>query len=505
MNIFQVVSQSSQSSRANSGIFRSLRAFQWLVALLGMLQFSSAAVAAPFAYITHFQSNYVSVINVPTNTVVSTITVGQGPEALAIHPDGTRVYVGNFNSNSVSVISTATQSQSNVIYVGAGPRGLAVSPDGSRLYVANYSAGTVSIISTADMGVIATINAGPTPWAVAVTPDNSKVYVANELGNSVSVINAASNSLIRTIPVGYKPYGLTLSPDGNKLYVANFNSNSVTIVNTATDSAIASIPVGNGPFALALSPDASKLYVTTNANTVSVINTNASTVIASIPVGNHPQGISVTPDGSRVYVANYVGNSVSVINAASNSVMQTIYMANGPVAFGNFITPSSTVGTVVEFYNSLLDNYFITADLYEASAIDNGSAGPGWSRTGNSFKSGGTTAVCRFYGSQYPGPNSHFYTLAGSECDGLKQLQWNTPSTQKRWNFESLDFFSSQLVSWYGGNYCPYGTTPVFRAYNNGFARGVDSNHRITSNFAAIQQVVARGWINEGVVMCAPL
>ena len=41
-------------------------------------------------------------------------------------------------------------------------------------------------------------------------------------------------------------------------------------------------------------------------------------------------------------------------------------------------------------------------------------------------------------------------------------------------------------------------------AYNNGFARGIDSNHRITSNRAAYLQTVAAGWIGEVVVMCAP-
>jgi len=155
---------------------------------------------------------------------------------------------------------------------------------------------------------------------------------------------------------------------------------------------------------------------------------------------------------------------------------------------------------VVEFYNTKLDHYFITADFSEAAAIDNGSAGSGWARTGNSFKSGGDTAVCRFYGSQSPGPNSHFYTLAGSECDGLKQLQASTPATQQRWNFESLDFISTPASN----GTCPGGTTPVYRVYNNGFTRGVDSNHRITSSTAAIQEVVTRGWVNEGVVMCAP-
>jgi hypothetical protein len=35
--------------------------------------------------------------------------------------------------------------------------------------------------------------------------------------------------------------------------------------------------------------------------------------------------------------------------------------------------------------------------------------------------------------------------------------------------------------------------------------RGVDSNHRFSSSAAAIQDVLMRGWINEGVVMCAPI
>lgn len=153
---------------------------------------------------------------------------------------------------------------------------------------------------------------------------------------------------------------------------------------------------------------------------------------------------------------------------------------------------------VVEFYNVLLDNYFITADPNEAAAIDNGGAGPGWSRTGESFGSMGITPVCRFYGSITPGPNSHFYTASSVECDQLKQIQATTPATQKKWNFESLDFFTSSPIN----GVCPQNTVPVYRAYNNGFGRGIDSNHRITSNRAGIQQVLSRGWIDEGVVMC---
>jgi hypothetical protein len=116
------------------------------------------------------------------------------------------------------------------------------------------------------------------------------------------------------------------------------------------------------------------------------------------------------------------------------------------------------------------------------------------------FKSGGNASVCRFYGSISPGPNSHFYTVDPAECARLKQLQATTPATERRWNFESLDFDSTVPSN----GTCPSGALPVYRAYNNGFARGIDSNHRITRNMAGILRDVARGWSNEGVVMCAP-
>ena len=54
------------------------------------------------------------------------------------------------------------------------------------------------------------------------------------------------------------------------------------------------------------------------------------------------------------------------------------------VAICVFTTPAlADMPNVVEFYNANLDHYFLTADANEAAAIDNGSAGPGWSRTGN--------------------------------------------------------------------------------------------------------------------------
>ena len=242
--------------------------------------------------------------------------------------------------------------------------------------------------------------------------------------------------------------------------------------------------------------------------TVPVCSITASPASIS-PGGSTTLAVSCNPATTSYIWSGGACAGTSAASCAVTPASTTTYSVAGINVLGAGSNASVTVTVaasvqVVEFYNINLDNYFITADANEAAAIDSGSAGSGWSRTGNSFKSGGSTSVCRFYGSYTPGPNSHFYTVDPGECQSLKDQQFPAGDprklTVKSWNFESLDFVSTPATN----QTCPGGTTPVYRAYNNGFARGIDSNHRITSSLTAIQEVVTRGWNNEGVVMCAP-
>jgi YVTN family beta-propeller protein len=79
--------------------------------------------------------------------VSATITVGDGPEGVAITPDGTKAYVTNCDDDTVSVIDTATNSVvGSPIRVGDGPEGVAITPDGTKAYVTNCDDDTVSVI-----------------------------------------------------------------------------------------------------------------------------------------------------------------------------------------------------------------------------------------------------------------------------------------------------------------------------------------------------------------------
>ena len=71
---------------------------------------------------------------------------------------------------------------------------------------------------------------------------------------------------------------------------------------------------------MAVTPDGTRAYVTNSGgDTVSVIDTATNTVTATIPVGDSPVGVAVTPDGTRVYVTNADRDTVSVIDTATNT------------------------------------------------------------------------------------------------------------------------------------------------------------------------------------------
>jgi uncharacterized delta-60 repeat protein len=146
---------------------------------------------------------------------------------------------------------------------------------------------------------------------------------------------------------------------------------------------------------------------------------------------------------------------------------------------------------VVEFRNSESGHYFMTVDPAEQASIAAGGSGPGWTLTGESFKSNASTRVCRFAGAAGGGSRSHFFTLDPLECKRVK-LDYG-------WRFEGYDFAALPHTA---GN-CPAVSIPVYRAYNNGFPRN-DSNHRYTTSEETYRNMIAAGWSGEGAVFCVP-
>ena len=172
---------------------------------------------------------------------------------------------------------------------------------------------------------------------------------------------------------------------------------------------------------------------------------------------------------------------------------------------------------VIEFFNATIKNgaqtpgighFFLTAVPEEAASIDAGGSGPGWTRTGRTFRAwniqanapGNAVPVCRFYAAQ---PNSHFFTPIAAECQSLKDLN-PTNDASLGWRFEGIAFYA--VVPQNGS--CPGGYYPVYRSYNNRFNPNPalnDGNHRITSSYIDYQRSIRFfGYNDEGISFCAP-
>jgi YVTN family beta-propeller protein len=72
-------------------------------------------------------------------------------------------------------------------------------------------------------------------------------------------------------------------------------------------------------------------------NTTSVIDIATNNVTATVPVGTGPGGVAVSPDGTKVYVTNSDDNTTSVIDTITNNVTDTVVVGKMPIALGQFI------------------------------------------------------------------------------------------------------------------------------------------------------------------------
>jgi hypothetical protein len=88
----------------------------------------------------------------------------------------------------------------------------------------------------------------------------------------------------------------------------------------------------------------------------------------------------------------------------------------------------------------------------------------------------------------------NFYSGSTAECRGLLELQTKLPATQPRWNSEGYAF-KVGLPDNIGR--CQGGLLPVYRAYNDGFAKGRDSNHRYVTDRHTANNRAPTTWTDQ--------
>ncbi|AHI02161.1 YncE family protein [Kutzneria albida] len=212
--------------------------------------------------------------------------------------------------------------------------GLAVSGDGRTAYVVNGWIGTITVVDTVAARVARRIKTNAQLDSAVVRPDGQRLYVTGTISGQgyVLSVDTHTNTLAAAVQVGASPTGLAISQDGSRLYVVNNQGASITVVDTRVATPLATIPVPDLPQQVALSPDGGTAYVThaggspTGNGAVTVIDNARNRVLDDVAVGVGAFGIAVSADGRQVYVSNLQDGTVTVLDAVSRTVQDSVLL-----------------------------------------------------------------------------------------------------------------------------------------------------------------------------------
>jgi YVTN family beta-propeller protein len=204
-----------------------------------------------------------------------------------------------------------------------GQEGPTYSPDGSQLWLGQadgYRRFTVNADGSLANPTFVSIPRDGSKQALVgeavFSPDGSTVYSAVNGQNKVVAINTATGAIQQSWTVGTAPRDMALV--GSKLYVSNEGGRPARAGDTTLNSYGTQVPAN---------PDTGAA----TTGTVSIIDlANPTAAPASIDVGLHPTALYAK--NGALFVTNTATNDVSVIDTASDKVVQTIATQPWPEA-----------------------------------------------------------------------------------------------------------------------------------------------------------------------------
>lgn len=394
-------------------------------------------------------SNTVSVLDAVTGAKVAEHAVGQNPRNIARDANGRYWVTCHGSDEIRVLNPDGSTHATVTLAYGAAPFGAVASPDGQALLVTLHGSGHLHRYSAANPNAAPTVRSTfPTPRAIAISADGSRVLVTRflspELEAEIGEFAGTSPNLdlTRTFRLssantldggdraaGVPNYlaGIAISPDGTRAAVASKQDNILrgtffgtgdlthettvrSVVSFLDLTANAEIrhtrrdfDNSDSPSALAYTPLGDTLLVTLQGNNrvvgidafgitpVDDDNTTGSTlttpavITLDVGTGLAPQGVLIDPSSQRIFTQNFMGRSVTVLDAAPLLVENrtTLPLVSTTNAVANeLLTAPVLLGKQI-FYNAADPR--MSADSYISCAschVDGGHDGRTWDFTG---------------------------------------------------------------------------------------------------------------------------
>jgi len=207
----------------------------------------------------------------------------------------------------------------------------ALTTAGDRLFVSMPDSNRVAVVESASWKVVSEIETPPRPRRVGLQPDGRYLWVAHDGG--VAVIDAGSLKQAARISTGGGGKGahdLAFSHDSRFAFVTNEADGTVSVIDVAKLARVRDVKVGSRPVSMAWSSLAGALYVSSADGALSAVDPENDKPRASLTAEPGLGRIRFAPGGRLAFVVNTQHDTVHILDAASNRIVQTADVEDQP-------------------------------------------------------------------------------------------------------------------------------------------------------------------------------
>lgn len=274
--------------------------------------------------------------------VTQKIKPGKGLYEIVYSEKGNAVYVASIGSRGqegaarVYKLDPATLAVKDSIDVSAAPAfGLGLNDKTQVLYTSNTRSNSVHAIDLKTGKIKATITHGKDKShtrEIVVDEKNNLVYVS-DVGGGIWVIDGKTNRFSRQIEnAGLSITGLALNSKKGILYAIDMKSDKIVSYDLKKNTVIDSFPAGSkGAINLVLDEKNNRLFVANQGNgDVTVLDAQSGKLLQTIATGKGALGINFNPARNWIYVANRGEGTVTIIDAATYKIVSALETGTHP-------------------------------------------------------------------------------------------------------------------------------------------------------------------------------
>lgn len=262
-----------------------------------------ADAASNKLYVSH--GGQVNVLDKNTGDSIGVIPNTDGVHGIAVIHSLNKGFTSNGRSNNVTVFDLKTLAVTSTINVGQNPDAIFYDDFSKKIITCNGKSKDISIIDPVTNKVTGTIAVGGKP-ETAVSDGAGNIYINNEDKSEIEMVNIATLTLVKSWPIapGTSPSGLAIDRKAKRLF-AGCDNKLLMVIDYTTGKTVSQVPIGDGCDGIVFDNALKTIYSSNGDGTLTIIkeiNAGKFTVIANMPTKRGARTIALDESTHNLYL-----------------------------------------------------------------------------------------------------------------------------------------------------------------------------------------------------------